>query len=358
MSTALAEAFQRQIAWCDGGGSPFTARVLEAALDDWLAGGALKQILPDWPRDPWRDAVALRVAGALHSVALERLDPALAALYPPLGNGFDPATGPRLIRNALHVHRDRVADYLRRPPQTNEVGRSGVLLGGFAHIAARTGRPLALREIGASAGLNLLWHRYRYELGACTWGDAASPVLVRCEWQGAAPSLPPAIEVDSWRGCDLDPVDVAAAGAATRLASYVWPDQQERLQRLRAAVALAQALGVQVERADAAAFLRRELGTPHAGVTTVVCHSIVWLYLDAATRRAIETSIEDAGRRATADAPLAWLALEMPGAETLPQLVLRSWPGDERIVLAEEVHPHGRFVRWSKDLTGQRAPAP
>jgi hypothetical protein len=351
MRTELPEAWQQQIGWCDRGGSPFTARVLEAAWGDWLEGGALRELLPAWDGDALVDAVALRVAGALHSLVLDGSDATLASLYPPRRTDFEPGAGPAAVRNALRVHRGRVADYLKGPPQTNEIGRSAVLLGGYATIAARTGLPLALRELGASAGLNLLWSRYFYELGGkTTWGDPDSSVTIRCEWRDHSPALPRHIEVASWHGCDAAPIDLRKPNAATRLASYVWADQRERLNRLQAAIAVAQAQKLTVERADAAAFVARELAIARPGETTVVYHSIFWHYLPAVTQRAIRNSIEETGARATAAAPLAWLALEMPDGKSLPQLNLTLWPGGERIKLAE-AHPHGAYSRWIAPAT-------
>ena len=350
MNAELSAAWQRQVVWCDRGGSPFTARVLEAAWGDWLAGGILRELMPSWPRDPWPDAVPLRVAGALHSLVLEGTDPSLAAVYPPRRETFDTVGGPEAVRNALRVHSARVAEYLQRPPQTNEIGRNAVLLGGFAMIAARTGLPLALRELGASAGLNLLWPRYQYQLGPSThWGDAASPVVIHCDWQGTPPSLAADIEIASCSGCDTAPIDLNTPGAATRLASYVWPDQRERLQRLQAAIALAKAAGIRVESVDAADFVARELAATREGETTVVYHSIVWQYLATETRERIRALIKDAGARATPAAPLAWLALESLDPQALPHLVLTHWPGGARTTLAE-AHPHGGFARWNAPM--------
>jgi hypothetical protein len=302
--------------------------------------------MPDWPGDPWADAVPLRVAGALHSLALEGADRALEAIYPPRNIAFDPVAGTQAVRNALRVHRGRVADYLRRPPQTNEIGRSAVLLGGFATIAARTGLPLALREIGASAGLNLLWHRYRYELGGSLgWGDQASPVTVRSNWTDHPPALPPRIALASWCGCDRTPIDLGAPHAAARLAGYVWPDQRERVERLQAAIALSRSEGVSVEEADAATFLTRELAAIRSGEATVVYHSIVWQYLSEETQGALGNIVGEAGARASSAAPLAWLALEPPDPKSRPLLVLTLWPGGDRTVLAEAL-PHGQSVHW------------
>jgi hypothetical protein len=297
------------------------------------------------------DAVALRVAGALHSFVLERLDPALVAIFPPQRAAFDPVAGAEVVGNALRKFRDRVADYLQRPPQTNEIGRSAVLLGGFATVAARTGLPLALHELGASAGLNMLWSRYRYELGTnASWGDPASPVIIRCDWRGTPPALPPGIDVVSWRGCDVSPIHVAAPHAATRLMSYVWADQRERLQRLQAAIELARSAALEVEEIDAVSFAERELAEGRAGATTVIYHSIFWQYLPETSRAALRAFIEAAGARATEAAPLAWLAFEVPaawGGQQLvkPQLKLTIWPGGERITLAE-AHPHGQYAHW------------
>lgn len=343
--TSLAEAWARQIAWCDANASPFTARVLEAAWADRARGGTLAALLPDWPGDAWADAVSLRVAGALHALALSGRDAALAALYPPRAETFDPQRGPAVVADALARHRELVVDYLGRAPQTNEIGRSAVLLPGFATIVRETGLPLATREIGASAGLNQLWHRYRYDFGTWRWGEPTSPVQIRADWQGATPVLPERIEVASHAGCDLAPIDLADDGAAMRLMSYVWPDQRERLDRLRAAIELAQQLQLHIEAGDALPWVRHALAEPRAGQATVLYHSVMWQYMPAATRDALRAAVAAAGARASAAAPLAWLAFEPPAADARMQLTLTLWPGGERRTLAE-AHPHGRWIRW------------
>jgi hypothetical protein len=337
----LDDAWGCQIAWCDDNGSPFTARVLDAAWADRVRGGALAALLPAWPGDAGADAVPLRIAGALHALALSGRDAALASAYAT----FDSARLPATVAAAIDRHRDVVAEYLAVAPQTNEIGRSAALLGGFAVIARETGLPLATFEIGASAGLNQLWHRLRYELGSTTWGDAASPVPIRADWQGTPPALPASIAVASQAACDIAPIDLHAEGAALRLLSYVWPDQPERLGRLRAAIALAQQLGVRVEHADALPWVERTLAAPRIGVAAVLVHSVMWQYMPAPTRDALRGAIEAAGARATPSAPLAWLAFEPPNADAHMQLTLRLWPGGESRVLAD-AHPHGRWVRW------------
>jgi len=342
---SLAEAWARQIAFCDAGGSPFTARVLEAAWADHERGGVLATLLPHWRGNAWADAVPLRVAGALHAIALSDTDAEFAALYPPARDIFDAERGPAAVARALAVHRSLLAEYLALAPQTNEIGRSAVLLGGFASIARETALPLAALEIGASAGLNQYWHRYRYELGAARWGDGASPVVIASDWQGTPPELPARIDVASHAACDLSPIDLSTPGAALRLLSYVWTDQRERLARLRAAITLALSLGVHVEAADALGWTRRELAVSRPGRATVLYHSMMWQYLPEPTREALRQVIADAGARATHAAPLAWLAFEVAGADADCELALTQWPGGARRVLAT-AHPHGRWVRW------------
>jgi hypothetical protein len=341
----LDDAWSRQIDWCDANGSPFTARVLEAAWADRTRGGALRALLPDWPGDAGADAVPLRVAGALHAMALDGSDAALAALYPPSASAWDAQHGPVAVARALAAQRERVAAYLRVAPQTNEIGRSAALLPGFALIAAHTGLPLATFEIGASAGLNRLWPHFRYELGGWRWGDVASPVTIHAEWRGAAPPLPARIEVAEQQACDIAPIDLNADGAALRLLSYVWPDQSDRLLRLRAAIELAQQRALRVEAADALPWVQRALAPARPGRATVLYHSVMWQYMPPATREALSAAITAAGARATREAPLAWLAFEPPNADAQMQLTLTLWPGGLPRMLAR-AHPHGRWVEW------------
>lgn len=133
-----------------------------------------------------------------------------------------------------------------RTIQTNEVGRSAVLLPSLTAVHRLTGRPLALVEIGPSAGLNLLLDRfaYRYDrLGAAALvaGDPASPVHITCEVRGAlAPPLAPAAPpLASREGIDLQPVDVTDPVACRWLEACVWPMVPDRAERLRAAIGLA-----------------------------------------------------------------------------------------------------------------------
>ena len=136
------------------------------------------------------------MASALHALVLQGEAPDLAAVYPPQAEP-DPSRLRLALTLAVEQHRPFIAAVLASPPQTNEVGRSAVLLGGFLQIAAETGLPLRLLDIGGSAGLNMVWDRYGYRLGAGTWGDPASPVQLAPAWSGPLPRLDAAVHVAS-----------------------------------------------------------------------------------------------------------------------------------------------------------------
>ncbi|RYB07655.1 DUF2332 domain-containing protein [Lichenibacterium ramalinae] len=340
-------AFDTQVGWCEALGSPFTAAVLRAVADDIAADGIAAALTEAWPGDPLADALPLRLAGALNGLVLAGAAPDLAAAYPP-----EPRPAPEplraLVAGALARHRAAILAGLGSPPQTNEVGRAAVLLGGFLRVAHETRLPLRLLEIGASAGLNGRWPAFHYRIGDRSWGDAASPVRLAPQWQGWLPQLDAPLAVAEWRGCDREPIDLGDPAQRLRLRSYVWPDQPERLARLDGAVGLALADGLRVERADAAPWLRDRLAEPASGHATVVYHSIVWKYLPAATQDDIVDGLRAAGALATADAPLAWLRFESLREDLRPTLRLTLWPGGREAVLAE-AGPHGDPVAWMAD---------
>ena len=190
MPSSVIDGFIAQAEGSDRIGSPFVAnlcRLLAARLDHTTRFG--DKIL-DWPGDPQADALALRACGALHAIARSWKEPQLRAAYPPAP--FDPDRLWQLIADVLTRHDNYLAAFLDSPPQTNEVARSALILGAALHVAARTRLPLALYEIGASAGLNLGFDAYRYDLGnGRGWGRADAPLVVHSEWRGALPQPRP-----------------------------------------------------------------------------------------------------------------------------------------------------------------------
>ena len=338
------EAFRDQARWCDQLGSPFTARVCRLCAELLGADIPIATSILDWPGDPSvkADSVPLRVAGALHYLARSGRSPALRAAYPPHAANDDELW--TAISPALSAHENVFRSYLDTAPQTNEVMRSAALLPGLLRIAELTHPRLDLYEIGASAGLNLILDRYRYQFGSATWGDGSSPLLLKPQWGGPAPPVGASLSIHSRRGVDLNPIDLRGEDARDRLLSYVWADQTERLQRLTAAISLWLRDPPSIERADAAPWLEQSpITQAKAGTTRVLFHSVTWSYLPEATRDRITRFMRACGEQADERSPLAWLRFELSpkGAE----LQLTRWPGDADVLLATG-HPHGTMVAW------------
>lgn len=350
MTRALLDHFEEQAGACELMGSPFTARLLEAMHGDLVAGGPVADLVGDWQGRPRADAVALRLAGALHAAALLGRAPALTAVYPAADPRWDPARVWAAARAVLANDRAWVEPFLRLAPQTNEPRRSIALLVGFLSLTARFDRPLELLEIGASAGLNLWWDRFSYRTDAWSWGDPAG-ARMETEWRGPAPEVDVRPRVRARAACDLHPLDLRDPADRLRLRAYVWPDQAERLARFDAAVEAALAGGVRVDRADAAVWLEERLSRRAPDALTVVYHSVFLQYPPRETRRAIERAIERAGE--SGRAPLAWLRMEPEAVFGGPRDSSRffvdvvTWPGGAHRVLAE-TDGHARFVRTDR----------
>ena len=298
------------------------------------------RVLRGYEDDPGPSALALRLMGGVHRLVLSGEAPALAAHYPSVG-GVPDEPWPA-FRATLRAHTKKLRTLSGRPVQTNEVARCAALLGGFLEIVRLTGLPLRLLEVGASAGLNLRFDRYRYELGGTAWGPEDSPVLLRTGLSGHPP-LGVQASVASRAGCDPRPVDPRTEDGRITLQSYVWPDQLERLDRLRAALSVAAEVEAPVVRAGAAEWIGGVLRALREGCASVVFHSIVMQYLDKEERERFELTLHDSGAGARPDSPLAWLRMEPAGDRTEVRLTL--WPGGEERTLARAGY-HGDPVEW------------
>jgi hypothetical protein len=341
---AIRTAFFKQAAGCDMLGSPFTARLCRLFAERLRPGVDVADRIIGWPGDPLpsADSVPLRIAGCLHALVLEGRDSSLAGAYPP--NAIDDDALWTAIRQAMSSHASFILDRMKSAPQTNEVRRSGALLPGFLLLGEIFGKPLVLSEVGASAGLNLQWDRYRYDLGGHAFGPPDSSVLIAPEWRGNPP--PDAdIMVADRAGCDLNPVRAADPAHRLRMLSYIWADQADRLERTANALDIAAREGLEVEKADAIDWLRARLERPHPGHVHVVYHTIAWQYLPKPLRDRGEALIAEAGARATADTPLARLSLEADDKPGDASLTLQVWPaGDKKEIGRGDFH--GRWVDW------------
>ena len=344
----MLDHLRRQARACAALGSPMYAELLDRVAADVAAGGPAREVLAGHEDDPGPSALGLRLLGSVHRLVLERRAGALAAFYPSVGGSWDPDGGWSAFRELLHQQPAAVAAWLDRPPQTNEVGRAGALVGGLLRIGERHRLPVRLLEIGASGGLNLRADRFAYVADeVVVQGPADSPLRLEQPWRGR-PVVPwPDLQVVERLGCDTDPVDVATTEGRLRLTSYVWPDQLARLERLRRAFEVAGNVPAEVRPLDAVSFVRDV--ALREGTVTVLWHSVMWQYLPAEDRATVTGAVEEIGAAATPEAPFAHLYAEparrTPGADHEFLVELQQWPGGERRVIGTTVG-HGLPTTW------------
>jgi hypothetical protein len=336
---AVREGFREQARWCERLGSPFTARLCAALAETLDPGTAIGARVLGWQGDPMRDALALRLCGGLHALVRSGRVPALATLYPPAPLPKDEALA-EALNKVLGDQAEALDPWLDSAPQTNEVGRSAVLLSGLLVLADAFSLPFELLELGASAGLNLQLDRYGYDLGGTTAGDAASPLQLKPDWKGHPPPRSP-VRIAARGGVDLNPVDPRAA--RERLLAYVWPDQAQRLAQLAAALAIAERDVPPVAAGDAADWIDARLTVaPKPGICRVVLHSVAFQYFRPEVQQRISARLEEAGRKASVEAPVAWLRLEKLREDEHFSLRLRTWPGEDELLAWS--HPHGSWI--------------
>lgn len=337
--------FADQALACEQLGSPFTARLCQVLARRLDRRSSFGRTILDWSGDPYADNIALRACGSIHALARSGWEPNLSKVYPPNPTSENAVWA--ALADALQHNDGFLTTRLSSPPQTNEIGRSAILLGALLRLSAMVPYPIELFEIGSSAGLNLGVDDYRYDLGERrSWG-ATDALTIECEWRGNSPKLDTPLRIVGRHGCDINPLDPLREEDRTRLLSYIWADQVHRLRRTEAALKLAAAKGRTVDRADASLWLADRLAQPGtAGTTRVVFHTIVWPYIPAAGKKQITDTLHRAGEAATADTPFARLSVEPDEVPGSARVDLTLWPSRETLLLGRADF-HGRWVEWN-----------
>ena len=344
-SEAVRAMFRAQADGCAGLGSPLTARVLRLLAQAMQPGDAVADAVLGWTGDLSRfgDALALRLAGGLHGLVLRGADAGLSQLYARPGD-HDDASATAILLASLRTHPGPLLQWLTSPPQTNEVRRSAALIAASHYLTQRFGLPLHLSELGASAGLNLLFDDYALQIGEARRGPDPAVLTLAPDWAGPLPpDAPP--QIVGRAGVDLNPLDPATD--RLRLLSYIWADQPDRLDRTRAALNHATTRNAPrlVAQGDAPDWLAMRLTNAPAGCLHLVYHTILRQYLPRPKQAAITALLDHAGAAARADSPLAHLAMEPDTSPDGAALVLRLWPAGETILLGR-VDFHGRWIKW------------
>ena len=230
--------------------------------------------------------------------------------------------------------------------QTNEVQRSWVLLPLFLRVVERTGaRSLELVELGPSAGLNLVWDRYRYRYAAGSWGPTGAALVLEGEERAPVPARLLGIHAEVVRrvGIDRAPIDVTTDDGARLLTSFVWADQHARIARLHAAIEALRDDPPELVRGDLADALPGVLDARRAGALTIVFQTAVLGYVGDDERAQLRRLLESAG----ASAPLVFVSTGRPrSGDVAWGLRITYWPGGDR-EFAGHADYHGSWLEWA-----------
>ncbi len=230
-----------------------------------------------------------------------------------------------------------------RSTQTNEVGRCATLLPALGMLP----QPLALIEVGASAGLNLLLDGYRYDYGdGRALGDDASEVVIPCRLLNDVP-LPDRVPEVAWRrGIDLNPLDVNDPEAMRWLQSCVFFDHADRRERLAAAVGYALRHPPVIVRGDLVDEIAGVVAEAPKEATVVIFHSAVLAYLESERRQEFADIVRELD--------VVWLSNEGPSVvRPIKSALERPLPKEVCFLLGRDgelplafTQPHGRWIEW------------
>jgi len=268
--------------------------------------------------------------------------------YLALSEGVDPWGDPVGV---LEERRDWLRAFVaEHGVQTNEVQRTWMLVPCFLEIARRTGvERFDLLELGSSAGLNLVWDRYRCLYDAGTSGPPDAQLELSGEERRPVPEdlLGVGVRVRHRRGIDISPIDVTRPEEALLLKSFVWADQTARLERLERAIETLRADPPTLEQGDVVDRLPEMLRERELGALTVVYATAVLAYLGE-RRRPVREALARAGR----EFPLVflWTGQPSPDEHRFWGLWAHFWPENERVLLGHAGF-HGQWLGW---LGGQQ----
>ena len=331
------------------GSSPLYERLARAAAED----PPLLEPLLAAPKSQRR---ATLYFAAIHDLVLRGDGGGLASFFPDVSRTPSRDDPVPALRRFLEERRNELRQlYETRNTQTNEVGRCAFLLPMFGHVSARARGPLAMIEAGASAGLNLLFDRYRYDYGNAGQVGASSLIL-RPEIKGdGAPPVPVEMPpVASRIGVDVQPVDVRDDDAIAWLRACIWPEHAARVELFTRAVEIAREDPPTIVHGEILDTLPRLIAAVPDGVPVCVFHTATLAYLSREERARFAELMTHAGRTRE----VWWVSGEGPhiqaglfpeagitGPEDGYALVVNRAGSEEASWVGEAAY-HGRWLRW------------
>ena len=334
-------------------GSPVYERLCEVVATDDVLLDIAAEASPGQP-------VPNLLFGAVHALLDTHREDPLAAYYPSCGGHRPPDDGlGSAFRAFVLAHRPEVEELLHtRLVQTNEVRRSAVLLPVFATVAEDAGgAPLALIEIGASAGLNLLFDRYayRYHRGAETVraGAEGSPLVLECESRDVELPVQRTPAVASRLGLELNALDVRSDADVRWLRSLVWPEHETRRHVLEAAIAVAREEPPEVRTSDVFEVLPDAIASAPTDARVLVFATFVLNQFSEPMRDRLKALLLDASRRREVSVVVVgfsgWFGAERRDIGSAPVVLatLRDGRGEWRQLAVAD--PHGWWIDWRPD---------
>lgn len=340
---------------------------------------------------PSQRRALLYLAAAQYVVRTRDPGHPLAGYLPVLGGDRTPDPGLAAAFAALaETYAHELASLCAsRTTQTNEPARCALLRPALAYAAAgRNDRPIALIDLGTSAGLLLIPDRYAYRYprepvvtaeatahdgtasrttaappDASTYGRAEAPstLTMTCAIRGSAPPtelLATGAVIGRRIGLDLSPVNATDTAATTWLRCCVWPEHTDRLRRLEAALAEAATVPRTLLSGDLVDLLPRVLADLPPDVFPVITSSNTLVYLSPDRRRRLAAFLARAGTgRDLAvvlnEAASCGLHLftdgrpERPAAAAEGTLTVVGWhAGRTRVDALATTGPHGAWLSW------------
>ncbi|HEY7295580.1 MAG TPA: DUF2332 domain-containing protein [Dehalococcoidia bacterium] len=286
--------------------------------------------------------------GAVQFLLLRGEGPELARFYRTLGGTYTPDDDPfPAFRAFCLAHWDEIAAIEQtRLVQTAHARRCALLLPAF-ELVSRTfdRRPLALIEVGASAGLNLVWDRYAYTYSnGRRAGPADAAVQLTCELHGAlAPPIPEALPAVGWRlGLDLNPIDLRDTDEALWLRALIWPDEPGRAELLRQAITAAGAGPPSLVAGDALETLPAAVAEAPQELPLCIYHSFTLNQFSSEGRRRFAELVSKLAR----GRELALISLEaLSRATPVPDLTVQLG-AEMRPRLLAHCDAHGAWLEW------------
>ncbi|OLE86351.1 MAG: hypothetical protein AUF79_15350 [Crenarchaeota archaeon 13_1_20CM_2_51_8] len=286
--------------------------------------------------------------GAIHYLLLRGLRHQLSSFYPSLSGSTIKEDDPYpFFRSFCLENRKEIEDLIStRRVQTNEVQRCTCLMPAYAVAYRRAGKPLSIVDLGASAGLHLLWDHFGYDYGeGKKFGDPSSPVQLACLLHGnVSPPFPSRLPLVAYRvGIDLNPIDVNDPKMMLWLKALVWPEHLKRAETLNSAIELAKQIPPAVIRGDVLAVLPEVLSKVPVETAVCISHSHLVYQFPKELRERFFSMINECG----AHRDIFQISYEWWPGKDKSELELSIFEnGAKQEQLLAYCNPHGEWLQW------------